>query len=68
MKKPLAALTDPMQGSPYGPSQVPTSYFNSVGCVLAKLREADAKASDLIALAVDIANVGGNGPSGPTPF
>ena len=51
----LLGLTDQTHCSPYGPSEVPLSYYNAVGRVVAKLREAGAKADDLIALAVGIA-------------
>ena len=51
----LAGLTDPTHRSPYGPSEVPLSYFEAVGRVVAKLREEGVQSEDLIGLAVGIA-------------
>ena len=57
----LAGLTDPTHRSPYGPSEVPLSYFEAVGRVVARLREEGIQSEDLIGLAVDIAKAAAGG-------
>ena len=51
----LLGLTDQTHRSPYGPSEMPLSYYNAVGRVVAKLREEGVQSDYLIALAVSIA-------------
>ena len=66
----LVGLTDASHNSPYGPSDVPFSHFNSLGRVLKKLRDANAESDDLIGLAYEIANStdGGRNWSEDIPF
>ncbi len=68
----LAGLTDPTHRSPYGPSEVPLSYFEAVGRVVAKLREEGVQSEDLIGLAVGIAEAASGGHqdnfAGELPF
>ena len=71
----LIGLTDQTHRSPYGPSEVPLSYYNAVGRVMGKLKAEDVTSDDLIALAVGIAGAAtertqslGEGDADFTPF
>ena len=60
----LLGLTDPTHNSPYGPSEVPLSYFNAAGRVLRTLRDEGVASDDMIALTVRIAHAAANERSG----
>ena len=68
----INTLTERRDG-PYGSRKIPSSYYNKVGRVVAKLRAANIEAEDLIGLAVGITeavdgrNWAGSQSGGPVP-
>ncbi len=64
----LLGLTDQTHRSPYGPSEVPLSYYNAVGRVIAKLKKEGVQSEDIIGLAVGIAEAAAGPDSSGGPF